>query len=51
MNHFMIVMFGVQVPQGETYDCFEVANGELGFYVVSDGTGKPYRVRVRPPCW
>ncbi len=51
MNHFMLVMFGTPVPPGETYDSFEVPNGELGFYVVSDGTGTPYRVRVRPPCW
>lgn len=51
MNHFMLVMFGTPVPPGETYDSFEVPNGELGFHVISDGTGKPYRVRVRPPCW
>jgi NADH-quinone oxidoreductase subunit C/D len=51
MNHFMLVMFGTPVPPGETYDSFEVPNGELGFYIISDGTGKPYRVRVRPPCW
>ena len=44
-------MFGVPVPAGETYDSFEVANGELGFYLISDGRGKPYRVRVRPPCF
>lgn len=51
MNHFMLVMFGVPVPPGETYDSFEVPNGELGFYLISDGRGKPYRVRVRPPCF
>ena len=51
MNHFMLVMFGTPVPAGETYDSFEVANGELGFYLISDGKGKPYRVRVRPPCF
>ncbi len=51
MNHFMLVMFGTPVPAGETYDSFEVPNGELGFYLVSDGGGKPYRVRVRPPCF
>jgi NADH-quinone oxidoreductase subunit C/D len=51
MNHFMLVMFGIPVPAGETYDSFEVANGELGFYLISDGKGKPYRVRVRPPCF
>ncbi len=51
MNHFMLVMFGTPVPPGETYDSFEVPNGELGFYVISDGSGHPYRVRVRPPCF
>jgi NADH:ubiquinone oxidoreductase subunit D len=51
MNHFMLVMFGVPVPAGETYDSWEVPNGELGFYVVSDGGGKPHRARVRPPCF
>ncbi len=51
MNHFMLVMFGTPVPPGETYDSFEVPNGELGFYIISDGSGKPYRVRVRPPCF
>ncbi len=51
MNHFMIVMFGTPVPAGETYDSFEVTNGELGFYLISDGKGKPYRLRVRPPCF
>ncbi len=29
----------------------EGANGELGFYIISDGTGKPYRIKVRPPCF
>ena len=51
MNHFMLVMFGTPVPPGETYDSFEVPNGELGFYIISDGSGRPYRVRVRPPCF
>jgi NADH-quinone oxidoreductase subunit C/D len=51
MNHFMLIMFGTPVPAGETYDAFEVPNGELGFYMVSDGSGKPYRLRVRPPSW
>ena len=37
-------------PAGEAYFAVEGANGELGFYVVSDGTDRPYRVRCRPPC-
>jgi NADH-quinone oxidoreductase subunit D len=52
MNHFMLVMdgFGIRPPRGEAYFAVEGANGELGFYVVSDGTDRPYRVRCRPPC-
>ena len=42
---------GVKVPAGEVYHAVEGANGELGFYLVSDGSGRPYRVRVRPPCF
>jgi NADH-quinone oxidoreductase subunit D len=53
MQHFKLVMHGhgVRPPKGEVYFPVEGANGELGFYVVSDGSGKPYRVRVRPPCF
>jgi NADH-quinone oxidoreductase subunit D len=51
MNHFKIIMEGIQVPAGEVYQAVEGGNGELGFYVVSDGSGRPYRVRVRPPCF
>ncbi|MCB9799180.1 MAG: NADH-quinone oxidoreductase subunit D [Candidatus Omnitrophica bacterium] len=53
MNHFKTVMcgHGIRPPKGEAYMPVEGANGELGFYVVSDGTDKPYRVRVRPPCF
>ena len=53
MNHFMLIMqgHGIQPPKGEAYSAVEAANGELGFYVVSDGSDRPYRVRVRPPCF
>jgi NADH-quinone oxidoreductase subunit D len=52
MNHFMLVMegYGIRPPVGEAYFPVEGANGELGFYVLSDGTDRPYRVRCRPPC-
>jgi NADH-quinone oxidoreductase subunit D len=49
--HFKLVMEGLRVPAGEVYSFTEGGNGELGFHVVSDGSGTPYRVRVRPPCW
>ncbi len=51
MNHFMLVINGIKPPKGEVYSYSEAANGELGFYIVSDGTGNPYRVKVRPPCF
>lgn len=51
MNQFMMVIHGVQPPAGEIYCAHEGGNGELGFYVVSDGSGRPYRVKCRPPCF
>jgi NADH-quinone oxidoreductase subunit D len=53
MNHFKMIMMGhgLRPPKGEVYFPVEGANGELGFYVISDGTDRPYRVRVRPPCF
>jgi NADH-quinone oxidoreductase subunit C/D len=51
MNHFMLVMKGVTPPVGEIYSSTEAANGELGFYVISDGGKNPYRVKCRPPCF
>jgi len=53
MNHFKIIMdsHGIRPPKGDTYFAVEAANGELGFYVASDGKDRPYRVRVRPPCF
>ena len=53
MRQFKLVMdgHGIRPPNGEAYFPVEGANGELGFYVVSDGAGNAYRVRVRPPCF
>lgn len=51
MNHFMLVINGLRPPVGEVYDATEAANGELGFHLVSDGSGAPYRLKVRPPCF
>jgi NADH-quinone oxidoreductase subunit D len=53
MNQFKLVMdnHGIQVPPGETYTCVEGGNGELGFYIVSDGKDGPYKCRCRPPCF
>jgi NADH-quinone oxidoreductase subunit C/D len=49
--HFKLIMDGIQVPAGEVYSMIEGANGELGFYVISDGSSRPYRIKVRPPCF
>src|SRR5262245_20445321 len=53
MQQFKLVMngHGLRAPKGEVYFPVEGANGELGFYVVSDGSERAYRVRVRPPCF
>jgi len=50
IHHFKLVMHGIEMPVGEVYSATEAANGELGFYIVSDGGKSPYRIRVRPPC-
>jgi NADH-quinone oxidoreductase subunit D len=49
--HFKTVIEGIKPPPGEIYFAVEGGNGELGFYLVSDGSGKPYKCRVRPPCF
>jgi NADH-quinone oxidoreductase subunit D len=51
MHHFKIIMEGIKVPPGEAYLAVEGGNGEVGFYLVSDGGGRPYRIRVRPPSF
>lgn len=51
MNHFMLVIKGLRPPVGEIYDATEAANGELGFWLISDGSANPYRLKVRPPCF
>ncbi len=49
--HFKIVTEGFQVPRGEVYQAVESPRGELGYYVVSDGTARPYRVFMRTPSF
>ena len=49
--HFKMTIEGLKPPVGEVYMATEAANGELGFYIVSDGSGRPYKCRVRPPCF
>ena len=49
--HFKIVTEGFTVPAGEVYMPIESPRGEIGYYVVSDGTAKPYRVHMRSPSF
>jgi NADH-quinone oxidoreductase subunit D len=49
--HFKVIMHGSQIPKGEAYGYVEGGNGELGFYVVSEGERGPYKLHVRAPCF
>jgi NADH-quinone oxidoreductase subunit D len=49
--HFKIITEGFAVPAGEVYQAVESPRGEMGYYVVSDGTAKPYRVHMRAPSF
>jgi NADH-quinone oxidoreductase subunit D len=51
INHFKLVLDGPVVPVGEIYNAHEGPNGELGFYLVSSGSGTPYKVHVRSPSF
>lgn len=53
ISHFKFFMrgHGIRPPKGEVYFSVEGGNGELGFYIVSDGTDKPYRLHLRAPCF
>jgi NADH-quinone oxidoreductase subunit D len=49
--HFKIITEGFAVPAGEVYQAVESPRGEMGYYIVSDGTAKPYRVHMRGPSY
>jgi NADH-quinone oxidoreductase subunit D len=49
--HFKIITEGFAVPPGEVYQAVESPRGEMGYYIVSDGTAKPYRVHMRSACF
>lgn len=51
IHHFDIIVKGVRPPKGEVYQAVEGGNGELGFYIVSDGSNKPWKCRCRGPCF
>ncbi len=49
--HFKIIMGEIDIPAGEVYNCVEGANGEVGYYLISDGGRTPYRLHFRRPCF
>jgi NADH-quinone oxidoreductase subunit D len=53
ISHFLFFMSGkgIRPPKGDVYFSVEGGNGELGFYIVSDGTDRPYRLHLRAPCF
>ena len=51
MNQFKLIYEGVKVPAQEYYSSIEATNGELGFYIVADGSGRPHKVKVRAPSF
>jgi NADH-quinone oxidoreductase subunit D len=53
IHHFMLIMpdHGLRPPEGEIYSATESPNGELGFFIVSDGSNRPYRIHVRAPSF
>ncbi|MBI4251032.1 MAG: NADH-quinone oxidoreductase subunit D, partial [Candidatus Tectomicrobia bacterium] len=51
IHHFKIFTEGYHVPAGEVYQVIESPRGELGYYIISDGSPKPYKVKVRAPSF
>jgi NADH-quinone oxidoreductase subunit D len=51
IHHFKLFTEGMKPPEGEVYSAIEAARGEMGYYLVSNGTGKPYRFHMRAPSF
>lgn len=51
IRHFKIMEEGFRPPRGEVYTSIESSKGELGFFIISDGTNKPFRMKIRPPSF
>lgn len=51
INHFKLIQEGITPPVGEVYQCIEAPKGEMGFYIVSDGSPQPFRLKIRGPSF
>jgi NADH-quinone oxidoreductase subunit D len=51
INHFKLIQEGITPPAGEVYNAIEAPKGEMGFYIVSDGGPKPFRIKIRTPSF
>jgi NADH-quinone oxidoreductase subunit D len=51
INDFMLINFGTMPERGESYTAIEAPKGELGFYILSDGTGHPWRIKIHSPSF
>jgi NADH-quinone oxidoreductase subunit D len=51
IHHFLIIQDGIRPPKGEVYQCIEAPKGEMGFYIVSDGSPQPFRLKIRGPSF
>ncbi|MBM4285131.1 MAG: NADH dehydrogenase (quinone) subunit D [Deltaproteobacteria bacterium] len=51
INHFKLIQEGVTPPAGEVYQCIEAPKGEFGVFIISDGSGRPFRVKIRTPSY
>ncbi|MDZ4384507.1 MAG: NADH-quinone oxidoreductase subunit D, partial [Nitrospirota bacterium] len=51
IHHFKLISHGFKTPKGEVYSSIEAPKGELGFYIVSDGSERPFRVKIRAPSF
>jgi NADH-quinone oxidoreductase subunit D len=49
IHDFMLINYGAEPEPGETYTAIEAPKGELGFFIVSDGTGHPWKMKIRSP--
>jgi NADH-quinone oxidoreductase subunit D len=51
IHHFLLIEEGLRPPKGEVYQCIEAPKGEMGWFIVSDGTGNPFRLKIRGPSF